>query len=147
MSPMKRQIWTIILIFAVTASSGLAQVKKGNDTNREIQKNIAADNQFLKVFETGNVSLLDAIIAPQFYNHTGNNKGVDSLKSAIKRFHKMMKTVKLDLIRQFADNEYVSDWIRYTSADAKIVIEGIEMTRYVKGKAVEHWFFPYDQRH
>lgn len=109
------------------------------------QKNIAADNQLLKALRTGDVSSLDQIVAPDFFNHTGNHSGPDSLKSSISGFHVRMKPVSMDLIRQLADDEYVSDWVRYKFTDPNIIIEGIEMTRYRAGKAVEHWFFSYNQ--
>jgi quinol monooxygenase YgiN/predicted SnoaL-like aldol condensation-catalyzing enzyme len=110
--------------------------------SEQVKQNIAADNIFLKVFETGDVSKLDGIIDPEFYNHTGNHKGLDTLKSSITSFHERMKTVKLELIRQLADDEYVFDWIRYTGSDSAMKIEGLEVTKYKNGKAIEHWFFP-----
>lgn len=111
--------------------------------NSNQQQNIAADNILLSVFESGDVSKLDNIIAPDFYNHTGGHTGIEPLKTSIKMFHEHMKTVKLEVIKQFADEDSVSEWTRYTGADPADTIEGMEVTKYKDGKAVEHWFFPY----
>lgn len=110
-------------------------------------KNIEADKILLNVFEIGDVSQLDAIIAPDFVNHqaVGDLHGLDSLKIGVGKFHTMMGTVKLELKRRWADDEFVNDWVKFSSPDSKIVIEGMEVTRYVNGKAVEHFFFPNGQ--
>ena len=111
------------------------------------QRNLAADNVLISVFETGDVAKLDAIIDPAFANHIGaeDRIGLDNLKTMIQGFHARMKTVKVELKRQLSDEEYVSDWVRFTGADPTMVIEGMEVTRYANGKAVEHWFFPNSQ--
>ena len=110
-------------------------------------QNIAADKFLLNAFETGDVSKLDQVIDPSFINHqgAGDIHGLDSLKIGIGRFHTMMGTVKLELVRQWADDEFVNDWVRFSSPNSKRVIEGMEVTRYVGGKAVEHFFFPNGQ--
>lgn len=111
------------------------------------QKNIEADNVLLKVFETGDVSTLNEIIAPDFLNHAGGNDkvGLDCLKAMVKGFHKRVPNVKMEMIRQFADDQYVSDWVRFSGSDGT-VIEGMEVTRYANEKAVEHWFFVNSQK-
>lgn len=116
-------------------------------TNPQLTVVQRANNQLLKVFSSGDISLLDNIIAPDFINHTsrGNVKGMDSLKIMVKSFHGMFKPSKMVIKRQWADGEYGIDWIRYTNSDSSSVIEGMEMTRFVEGKAIEHWFFPNSQ--
>lgn len=111
------------------------------------QRNIAADNVLIRVFETGDVANLDAIIDPAFVNHIGSEDrvGLDNLKTMIQGFHTRMKSVKVELKRQLSDDEYVSDWVRFTGIDPGAVIEGMEVTRFANGKAVEHWFFPNSQ--
>ncbi|MBK8291394.1 MAG: nuclear transport factor 2 family protein [Flammeovirgaceae bacterium] len=131
-------ITNFILLLIITNTICFAQVS--NDQSR--QKNIDADNILLSVFETGDVSKLDAIIARDFINHAGADKiGLDSLKTMVKGFHARMKNVKVEVVRQLADDEYVADWVRFIGEN-NMVIEGIEMTRYSNGKAKEHWFFP-----
>ena len=112
------------------------------------QKNITADNTLLKVFETGNVALLDSIISPDFVNHTamGDRQGIEILKTQVKGFHANFKPTKVELVKRLCDEEYVSDWIRFIGEAPNALIEGIEMTKYINGKAVEHWFFPNSQK-
>ncbi|WDF81129.1 nuclear transport factor 2 family protein [Mucilaginibacter sp. KACC 22773] len=148
---MKKLLYlTIVLLItfacadALKANAQTITSSTSDNKDRERQKNIEADNILINVFETGDVSKLDAVISPDFYNHTGNQRGIDALKISIGQFHGRMKTVKTELIRQFADDEYVSDWIRYTGSDPVNVIEGMEVTKYLNGKAIEHWFFPYN---
>lgn len=111
------------------------------------QRNLAADKVLLNVFETGDVAKLDAVIDPAFVNHIGSEDrvGLAHLKTMIQGFHARMKSVKVELKRQLSDEEYVSDWVRFTGSDPGAVIEGMEVTRYANGKAVEHWFFPNSQ--
>lgn len=113
--------------------------------NQQIAKNMATDYALLQVFETGDVSKLDSIIAPNFVNHAGpgDQQGLAAQKAMVQGFHKHMPDVKLEVKKRWADDDYVSDWIVYTGK--AMVIEGIELTRYANGKAVEHWFFPSSQ--
>ncbi|MCR9062647.1 MAG: nuclear transport factor 2 family protein [Cytophagales bacterium] len=114
--------------------------------NTQIQKNITADKVLLKVFETGNVTLLDDIISPDFINHTasGDRVGIENLKTMVQGFHDTFKPTKIELLRQLSDDEYVADWVRFCNQSS--VIEGIEMTKFKDGRAVEHWFFPNSQK-
>lgn len=135
----------LTLIISLTAVSATVAAQSSKESLTK--KNIAADNRFLNALQTGNTGLLDGIIAPEFFNHTGEHRGLDSLKRSVTQFHQQMKPLHMDLFRQLADDEYVADWVRYNFADPKAKIEGIEMTRYRQGKAVEHWFFPSMQKH
>lgn len=135
------------LVLAACSSNKPATTSTITTDNTQKQRNLAADRVLIGVFETGDVDKLDAIIDPSFINHagTGDRVGLDSLKTGVKAFHTLMKSVKVDRKRQLADEEYVSDWIRFIGDDPKAVIEGMEVTRYANGKAVEHWFFPNSQ--
>jgi len=134
---------TLCLLLNVAS---MAQNKKtfpsSDSINLKRQQNIDADNVLLKAFETGDVSQLDLVIDPEFLNHAGEKKGVDSLKMMIRGFHARMNNLKLELKRQLADDEYVFDWVRFINSGPDIIIEGMEVTRYANGKAIEHWFFP-----
>lgn len=133
---------SIFLLYSACINKSYAQVS----SNQQRQKNIEADSVLLNVFATGDVSKLDAIIAPDFINHAGIDKvGLDSLKAMVKGFHQRVPNVKLEVIRQFADEEYVSDWVRFSGSNGTMV-EGMEVTRYANGKAIEHWFFVNNQR-
>ena len=105
-------------------------------------RNMAADYTLLQIFETGDVSRLDSIIAPDFVNHSGpsDHQGLAAQKEMVQAFHQQVPDVKMVVKKRWADDDYVSDWIIYTGKTT--LIEGIELTRYANGKAVEHWFFP-----
>ena len=134
---------SFFLLFAICINKSYAQV----ETNQQQrQKNIEADNILLNAFSTGDVTKLDAVIAADFLNHAGTDKvGLDSLKAMIRGFHQRVPNVKMEVIRQFADEGYVSDWVRFSGSNGT-VIEGMEVTRYANGKAIEHWFFVNNQR-
>lgn len=78
--------------------------------NTQAQKIRNTENEFLKVFETGDVSKLDQILAPDFINHTaiGDRKGIDSTKAMVQMFHSRFTNVKMEVLRQWGDKEYVS---------------------------------------
>jgi predicted SnoaL-like aldol condensation-catalyzing enzyme len=113
------------------------------------QKNLDASHEVNKAFETGNVSALDSVIADDFVDHTdrGDKKGRDSLKAMVKMVHDNFKDMKMEVLKEFADNDYVFSWMRYSgnSDGAMGVPKGpydmhsIEVVKFKDGKAVEHW--------
>ena len=141
-----KNLKSIYLIFLLLISCTVLSAQDRNLQNAMIPKNIAIDNVLLKVFETGNTALLDDIISPEFINHTsmGDRVGIENLKTMVQGFHTSFKPTKVEVVRQLSDDEYVSDWIKFINSNS--VIEGIELTKYKDGKAVEHWFFLNSQR-
>ena len=137
----------ILLIFTfplISFSQNDSMAKVISST--EAQKNQAADDVFLKALQTGDVNGLDSIISPEFVNHgVGEKVGIDSLKASIQMFYLRFKPTKAEVKTRIANGEYFGDWIRYSSGSSAMIFEGIEMTRYSNGKAVEHWFFPGNQ--
>lgn len=131
--------YLIIITFLLSCNRAFTQT---------MEKNIIADNALLKVFETGDITVLDGIISPKIIIHAadGDKQGIEALKMMVNGFHANFKPTKLELLRRLSDNEYVSDWVRMIGQTPNAVIEGIEMTRYEDGKAVEHWFFPNSQQ-
>ena len=113
----------------------------------EVVKNQKADDELLKALQTGDVSNLGDIAGSRFINHgAGEQIGPDSLKSSIKMFYSRFNPARVEIISRTTDGEYFGDWIRYIGSNAGFVFEGIEMTKYANGKAIEHWFFPNNQR-
>ena len=117
--------------------------------NTTTQKNLAASQLVSKAFETGNVSLIDNVIADDFINHTpdkGDIKGKDSLKAMITIVHAANKDMKMDVLKELADDEYVFSWMRFSgTSDGTMMaagpynMHGLEITKFKDGKAVEHW--------
>jgi len=121
-------------------------------TSSQAQKNIDADKMISEAFKSGDASKLDSVVSPDFVDHTdmGEKKGIDSLKSGLNMVHTQFKDMKMELKRQWADDEYVVDWVRYTGTNPTAMmgmpagpydIKGMEVSRFTDGKAVEHWFF------
>ena len=112
------------------------------------QKNLDAMHAVDKAFETGDVNGLDSVIDASFIDHTdkGDKKGADSLKAMIKMSHDADKTMKMQVVKEFADDEYVFALMRYTgTGDGKMMPAGpydmksMEVVKFSNGKAVEHW--------
>ena len=114
------------------------------------QKNLDAHHKISKAFETGDVTGLDSVVADDFTDHTekGVVKSRDSLISMIKWSHENMKDMKMNTVKELADDEYVMGWMKFTgTGDGTMMPAGpyemntIEVSRYRDGKAVEHWAF------
>ena len=127
---------------AATASGEMSDAAKNN---------LDAFHVVGKAFETGDVSQIDSVVASDFIDHrpTGDVKGTDSLKAMIT----MMKnagTLKSEIKKQLADDEYVMAWMRWTGTTTvpmdgmpagPVDMNGVEVVRFKDGKAVEHWPF------
>jgi len=119
--------------------------------NSQAQKNLDAHHVVVKAFETGDVSGLDNVISADFVDHTdmGDKKGVDSLKSMVNFVHTNFKDMKVETVKELADDNYVMSWLKYTgTSDGKMMmpagpydLDAIETTKFQDGKAVEHWTF------
>lgn len=117
--------------------------------NSETQKNLQAAHLISKAFENGNTALIDSSVAADFVDHrdVGDVKGIDSLKALILAIHGHMKDMKMDLIKEMADGDYVMQWMHFTgSSDGEantmkgpFNVRGVEISRFKNGKAVEHW--------
>ena len=142
-----------ICFLATTSCNSGPDTKVASATmSTQAQKNIDADKMISEAFRTGDASKLDSAVSPDFVDHTdmGDKKGIDSLKSGLNMVHTQFKDMKMDLRRQWADDDYVVDWVRYTGTSPTAMmgmhagpydIKGMEVSRFANGKAVEHWFF------
>lgn len=117
------------------------------------QKNIDASNIINKAIQTGDVSTLDKVIAADAVDHagmTGDIKGLDSIKAVLEKIHNWAD-MKMEVIKELADDEYVFQWIRFKgtakTADMGLPVgstfdlTAIEVGKFKDGKVVEHWEF------
>jgi len=115
------------------------------------RKNLDAFHAVSDAFETGDISRIDSFVASDFVDHTpqGDIKGVDSLKAMITKM-KNAGTMKTEIKKEFADDEYVMAWMRWAGTSngsipempaGPVDMNGIEVVRFKDGKAVEHWAF------
>ncbi|MEI9910196.1 MAG: ester cyclase [Bacteroidota bacterium] len=118
--------------------------------NSKAEKNLAAVHAVNKAFETGDVSVLDSVVADDFVDHTdrGDKTGKDSLKAAIAWSRADSKDMKATIIKELADDEYAMVWQRYTGTSnggmgkpGPYDMKSLEVVRFRDGKAVEHWAF------
>jgi predicted ester cyclase len=141
------------LLFTFISCNNGADTKIASaNTSSKTQKNMEVDDAISKAFETGNANMLDSLISPDFVDHSdmGDKKGIDSLKSMLNMIHAQFKDMKMDRKRQWADDDYVADWVRYTGTNPTAMdgmpagpydMKGMELSRFSNGKVAEHWFF------
>ena len=115
------------------------------------RKNLDAFHAVDNAFQTGDLSRIDSVVASDFVDHTpkGDVVGTDSLKAMITMMKKA-GTMKSETKKEFADDEYVMAWLRWTgTSDGSLPdmppgpfeMNGVEVVRFRNGKAVEHWAF------
>ena len=134
--------------FICLSCSNNGTSNKGNGMR---EKNLASSDAVSKAFETGDVSKIDGAVSPDFVDHTdqGDKKGPDSLKAGITMMHSMFKDMKMEKVKELADDEYVFSWMHYsgTSDGAMGMPKGpfsmnaVEVVKFKDGKATEHWSF------
>jgi predicted SnoaL-like aldol condensation-catalyzing enzyme len=119
----------------------------GNAISAMAQKNLDAMHVVNKAFETGDVSGIDSILAPNFVDHTdkGDMNG-DSLKAYIKTAHAADKTMKLQIVKELADDEYAFAVMHFTGTGDGVSMPAgpydmhtTEIVKFSNGKATEHW--------
>jgi predicted ester cyclase len=144
--------WAFALFAFASCNTSADNKMAAASTSSQAQKNIDADKIISEAFESGDAGKLDGVVASDFVDHTdmGDKKGIDSLKRELNMIHSQFKDMKMEQKRQWADDEYVVDWTRYTGTNPTAMmgmpagpfdIKGMEVTRFTNGKAVEHWFF------
>ena len=114
------------------------------------RKNLDAFHEVDNAFQTGDISRIDSFVASDFVDHTPHGDwNRDSLKVMITMMKKA-GTMKSEIKKEFADDEYVMAWMHWTgTSDGSIPdmpsgpydMNGIEVVRFKDGKAVERWAF------
>jgi predicted SnoaL-like aldol condensation-catalyzing enzyme len=103
----------------------------------------------IRLLKTGDVSHIDDVVAADFVDHTDKGDlGRDSLKAMIAQMHKSGMSMKADIIKEVADNDYVFEMMRYTGTGDGVMMpagpydmHAVEVIRMKDGKGVEHWAF------
>jgi predicted SnoaL-like aldol condensation-catalyzing enzyme len=91
------------------------------------------------------------VIADDYIDHKamGGVKGRDSVKAGIIRVHANYKEIKMEAIKELADNDYGFFWMHFTgnSNGAMGIPAGpfdmthLQVVKFKDGKAVEYWEF------
>lgn len=151
-------LFAIGLVFACISCNSDKTEKTAGDTmssdkkdNSMTEKNLAASHVVDKAFETGDPGGIDSVVSGDFVDHRdrGDVKGRDSLKAMITSMHKDFPDMKMEHIKELADDEYVFSLNRYTGTSngemgmpkGPYDMKAIEVVKFKDGKGVEHWSF------
>jgi predicted SnoaL-like aldol condensation-catalyzing enzyme len=118
--------------------------------SEQAQKNLEASRVVSKAFETGDVSGIDSVVAENFVDHTsdrGDVRGRDSLKAMITMVNQNYPDMKMEVMKEFADDNYVFTQMHFTGTSDGAMgmppgpfdMRAIQVVRFENGKAVEHW--------
>jgi len=143
--------------FLLAAGAGLFLLASCNDkppveeskNNSKTYKNLEASRAVSKAFGSGDVTGIDSAVSANFVDHTDKGDvGRDSLKAMIKMVHATNKDMKMDVIKEIGDDDYVFTWMRFTgTSDGTMMpvgpynMTGLQVVRCDDGKIVEHWEF------
>jgi predicted SnoaL-like aldol condensation-catalyzing enzyme len=161
-----KQILTCILLAVFSICSSCNSGSKENTAATEppnVQpavdsaaiKNLDATHLINKAFETGDFSTVRSVIADDAVDHagpTGDVKGGDSIVALMKDWYKMATNMKSTIIKEFADKDYVIQWMNSSGTMAvdgfgmkkgqSYSSDAVEVTKFnSEGKATEHWTF------
>jgi predicted SnoaL-like aldol condensation-catalyzing enzyme len=142
-------ISTVLVCFLVSCSTKKEETSSSGMSDKA-KKNLEASHIVTDAFKTGDISKIDSAIAPDFVDHTDRgDKNRDSLKAMITWMHSQPGDMKMELVREFANDDYVYCHMHMTgTSDGSMGPKGpydfneIEVIRFNSdGKAVEHWAY------
>ncbi len=122
----------------------------GGGMSDAAKKNLEVFHTVSNAFMTGDVTQIDSVISSDYVDHTEKgDMNRDSLKAMIVMMKKAGSNMKTETKKEFADDEYVMGWMRWTgTSDGSMGMpagpydmSGLEVVRFRDGKAVEHWAF------
>ncbi len=147
---MRNLFFVAVIASALIACDSGSTVKSANMTDKA-QKNLQASHAITDAFKTGNVAAVDSFVADDYVDHTdqGDKRGKDSLKAMITFVHNNFTDMKMETLRELADDEYVFEWVRYSgnsNGAAGMPVgpydwHGMEIIKFRDGKAIEHWAY------
>ena len=130
-----------------TSADTMSAEKKGNSM---AEKNLAASHIVNDAFKSGDISKIDDAIASDFVDHTDRgDMNRDSLKAMIAMMPKEFPDMKMETIKELADDDYVFSLMRWTGTSngqmgmpkGPYDMKAIEVVRFKDGKGVEHWSY------
>ena len=137
------------LLCFFTSCNSDTKVSSSTD-NSMVQKNLESSHIVNKAFETGDHSMIDSAVASDFVDHSEHgDMGRDSLKAMITMVHKAMPDVKMEVIKELADNDYVFTLMHFTGTcngsmgmpKGPVDMHQIQVVKFKDGKGVEHWSY------
>jgi predicted SnoaL-like aldol condensation-catalyzing enzyme len=150
-------LFAIAFVFALVSCSNDKTESTGTDTMSSekksspmAEKNLASNHTVMSAFMSGDVSGIDSVVASNFVGHSEHGEwNRDSLKAMIPMMHKMNPDMKMESVRDMADDDYVFSLVRMTGtsdgnmgmAKGPYDMKTVEVTKFKDGKAVEHWSY------
>lgn len=122
--------------------------KEAGGMSDKAKKNLEASHIVSDAFMSGDPSKIDSAVAVDFVDHTDRgDMGRDSLKAMISGMKQMFPDMKMTLIKEFADDDYVFSQMQFTGTSngqmgmpvGPYDMHAIQVVRFKDGKAVEHW--------
>ncbi len=136
------------LVWLCISCNDKSTVATSTIDNSMAQKNLDASHVVNKAFETGDPSQIDSVVDADFVDHTDRgDKNRDSLKAMISMMRKEFPDMKMELIKELADDDHVFSLMRFTGTSngqmgmpvGPYDMHAIQVVRFKDGKAVEHW--------
>jgi predicted SnoaL-like aldol condensation-catalyzing enzyme len=121
------------------------------------EKSLAKNKEVYKAIETGDVSKIRDYIAKDAVDHGGGPngqdvKGGDSILTMLAGIHKSFTDLKMEVISDAINGDYVFTMVRLTGTttatpgmgfppNKKMDSKSVDVVKLKDGKAVEHWEF------
>ena len=141
------------LLFATTVFFSFFLIACTNKTNSGNDKNLSASRDIFKGLETGDTSKFSSI-APDAVDHagpTGDVSNGDSIKGYLTAMHNHVKDLKVEILDDVANGDYVYTWTKMTGTaldssmgfppNQPFSVRGVDIVKFRDGKAIEHWGF------
>jgi steroid delta-isomerase-like uncharacterized protein len=107
-----------------------------------------------EAFNSGNLDVVDELVAPEFVNHDAAlpepATGIEATKASIKGYRDAFPDLRLTIEQQLAEGEYVTtrwsargthqgDLLGMAATGKQATVTGITIDRIVDGRFVESW--------
>ena len=115
----------------------------------------ATARRFLEeAFNSGNLAVVDELVAPEFVNHDAAlpepTTGIEATKASIGAYREAFPDLRLTIEQQVAEGEYVTtrwsargthqgDLMGMAATGKQATVTGITIDRIVDGRFVESW--------
>src|SRR5688572_18248692 len=146
---MKRSLIVLSVGLICILSGCSDKSKESGGMTAEEKKNLEVSREISKAFGSGDASMIDSLVAPDFIDHTADrgDVGRDSLKKMITTMKQYFPDMNMEQMKEMADGDLVFSQMRFTGTSKGDMgmppgpydMRAIQVTRFKDGKAVEHW--------
>lgn len=137
-----------LLCIFISCKDSSTTAGKAKD-NLQVNKNLNAWHTVSMAFANGDPTAVDSVIADGYIDHktNGDVKSRDSVKANITRAHAKFNDIRMETIKELADNDYGFFWMHFTANIKGAMgmpatpydLTTVQVVRFKDGKAVEHW--------